>query len=266
MPEGPEVTTITDGLRKDLKNKILKDILIVEGGKYDKKAPDNYQKFIDNLPLKVLDIQNKGKLIYWTFEKGFYMYNHLNMTGIWAKSKAEKHTALEFIFNHRSCFYIDQRRFGRIEFATDLDKLKKIGPDILNDKSFTFDLFEERMDLRPRWTLSKILMDQSVVSGIGNYLKSEILYASHLNPHRQIENLSHEELETLYQESRRIITESYQNQGMSKRNYIDYEGKKGSFEFKLKVYGKKKDPKGNDIIREKTKDGRSTYWVPKLQS
>ena len=121
------------------------------------------------------------------------------------------------------------------------------------------------MDLHPRWTLSKILMDQTVVSGIGNYLKSEILYASRLNPHRQIENLSHEELETLYQESRRIITESYQSQGMSKRNYIDYEGKKGSFEFKLKVYGKKKDPKGNDIIREKTKDGRSTYWVPKLQ-
>ena len=269
MPEGPEVTTITDGLRDHLKGKKLLEVNIIEGGKYEKKAPNNYQLFVDNLPLKVLEIKNKGKLIYWKFEKNFYMINHLNMTGVWSKEKYPKHTALEFVFNHRPCYYIDQRRFGLIEFCEGKEKLEKkinnLGPDILNDKSLTFSIFKERMDLHPNWHLSKILMDQSVVCGIGNYLKSEILYASRLNPHRQVKSLSEEELKTLYQQARKIIKASYESQGMSKSNYLNFEGQKGSYEFSLKVYGLKEDPLGNKIVREKTKDGRSTFWVPELQ-
>ena len=273
MPEGPEVLQISSSLNKLLKNKTLFKIDILEDGKYEKKAPNNYQLFINHLPLKVDYIKAKGKIIYWLFSNGNVMLNHLKMTGYWGFEK-EKHSALRFVFKDKNneklkLYYTDVRRFGRLEFGKRFSNIKefldKLGPDVLNDLSFSFKKFKEIVEKKKRTNITRFLMDQENISGIGNYLKAEILYESKISPHRTIGNLDEKELKILYDNIKKIPKLSYHWKGMSKSDYKDIDGKKGDFEKFLKVYCQDKDPVGNKVIREKTKDGRTTYWVPDIQ-
>ena len=272
MPEGPEVSILARSLNKLLKNKELKEIKILEGGKYENKAPNNYELFKRNLPLKVTEIKNKGKLIYWIFSDDTFMINHLNMTGIWSVNQQLKHSALEFIFGSKknlTLFYTDIRRFGRVEFGPDKPELERIlkiiGPDIVNDKGLSFKIFLEIAEKKKRLNITKFLMDQHNISGIGNYLKSEILYMAKISPHRNVGSLSREELKDIYDAAKKISKSSLEWKGMSKRDFRDIDGTKGDFEKMLRVYCREKDPNGYKVVKEKTKDGRTTHWVPDLQ-
>lgn len=277
MPEISEVNIITNSLNKLLKNKTLIKVEILKGGKYENKAPNNYQLFVRELPLKVDYIRCKGKIIYWLFSNGNVMLNHLKMTGFWSINKKEKHSALKFVFEDKDkdkniikLYYTDIRRFGRLEFGENLSNisefLNKLGPDVLNDPSFLFKKFKEITIKKKRTNITKFLMDQENISGIGNYLKAEILYESRISPHRTVGSLNDEELKKLYDNIKKIPKLSYQWKGMSRSDYKDIDGKKGEFERFLKVYCREKDPSGNQVIKEKTKDGRTTYWVPSLQN
>ena len=70
----------------------------------------------------------------------------------------------------------------------------------------------------------------------------------------------------VYHSIRKIMHDSYEQGGATIRDYKRVNGDAGNFTFSFKVYGKKKDPLGNDVIREKTLDGRTTHWVPSEQS
>jgi DNA-formamidopyrimidine glycosylase len=271
MPEGPEVLQISTSLNKLLKNKTLLEINIIENSQYAKKSPNNYDVFIKNLPLKVEYIKCRGKFIYWLFSNGTVMLNHLKMTGFWSVEKKEKHSTLEFIFKEKNLkvYYTDVRRFGRLEFGKNFGDIKtifdKLGPDVLNDSSFNFKTFKKIAEKKKRTNITRFLMDQENLSGIGNYLKAEILYASKISPHRTVGNLEEKELKTLYENVKKIPKLSYHWKGMSKSDYKDIDGKKGDFERFLKVYCQTKDHLGNKVKSEKTKDGRTTYWVPDVQ-
>jgi len=269
MPEGPEVTRIAHELNIYLKNKILLSINILSGSKYVKKAPNNYQEFIDKLPLKIEGVKNKGKLIYFIFDKYNYMINHLIMTGFWGHEKG-KYASLEFeLEGDKKLYFCDARKFVFVEFLDskrELDiKLSQLGPDFLNNDDFDLDLFTKILKKRKKSNISTILMNQKIISGIGNYLKSEILYAARINPHRSVASLNEEDIDKLFKEGKRIIKASYRMGGTSKKDYVHVDGSKGTFQDFLKVYGKKEDEFGNKIVAEKTKDGRTTYWVPVLQ-
>lgn len=269
MPEGPEVTIIREDLNGILENQIITQFNILPTSRYSRKAPNNYLYFEEHLPLKVKQISSKGKLIYWCFEKNIYMTNSLGMSGIWSYSKS-KHAILEIIYGvNQKIYFVDQRRFGNIAFYKNKkelqEKLNTLGPDLLNDKTLTFNIFKNRLLLHPRWNITKALMDQSVISGIGNYLKSESLYEAKLSPLRTIESLSNDELEALYHACKMKIISSYLDKGVSMKDFVDVDGKKGKHEFKLKVYCKAYDPYGRKVVRITTKDGRTTHWVPEVQ-
>lgn len=270
MPEGPEVSRVARDLNVLLKDKILTNITILANSKYAKKAPDNYQNFIDKLPLKIEEIKNKGKLIYWHFDGYNYMLNHLIMTGYWGLEKG-KYASLEFeTADGKKIYFCDARKFGFVEFLDskrELEiKLSQIGPDFLNDDNFDFALFMKILARKEKSNISTVLMNQKIISGIGNYLKSEILYAAGINPHRSVASLSEVERKKIFMEGKRIIKASYRLGGTSKRDYVHVDGGTGNFQDFLKVYGKKEDPEGRKVVREKTKDNRSTYWVPEIQT
>ena len=269
MPEGPEVTIIREDLNSIFQGCIVNQFNILPTSRYNKKSPNNYLYFEEKLPLKVKKINSKGKLIYWCFEKNVYMTNSLGMTGIWSHHKT-KHSVIEIVYNvDQKIYFVDQRRFGNIMFYKNKkelnEKLDTLGPDLLNDKRLTFNIFKKRLLLHPKWNITKTLMDQSVISGIGNYLKSESLYEAKLSPHRIIESLNNEELLNLYHACKMKIISSYLDKGVSMRDFVDVNGKKGNHEFRLKVYCKAYDPYGRKVIRETTKDGRTTHWVPEVQ-
>lgn len=299
MPEGPEVTIITEGLNKKLKGTQLLEFNILSGSRYKKKAPNNYLHFMNlfnnniddksnnksnnkksndknsndkNIGIKIININCKGKFIYWEFENNVFMFNTLGMSGVWSRTK-EKHSSIEIIYktsiHKKKIYFVDQRHFGTIKFVFTKkelnDKLKTIGPDILNDKDMSLDLFNKIIKKHPPKNITSVLMNQKIISGIGNYLKSESLYHAKISPFRTVESLSEEEINNLYQSCRLKIIGSYNLGGVSVRHFKDVDDKKGQYTFRLEVYGKKQDKLGNKLNHDITPDKRYTYWTPNVQ-
>lgn len=274
MPEGPEVKIIGEQLSSILSNKILVELKILSGKYTGKCELLNYHQFSKSLPLKIKKVETKGKLIYFILEHGWYLFNTLGMSGTYS-DKFTKHCHLEFIFcdskkNSQKCqlWFYDVRRFGNMYCSQSLpfinQKLNSIGPDMLSkpptQKEF-IDIYRKRNKIN----ICKVLMDQSQVSGCGNYLKAEILYDSQISPWHIVEELSDTQLIKLYQSFKKIISKSYQHQGTTLATYKDVQGVKGNFSNMLKVYKKETTPNDEMVIREKTPDGRSTFWVPSVQ-
>ena len=108
-------------------------------------------------------------------------------------------------------------------------------------------------------------MDQSVVSGVGNYVKAEGLYLSKISPHRVVESLSDRELHNLNVAIRSVPVNSFESGGATIKSYTDFFGNVGAATQRFAVYGQETDPEGRQIIKEKTRDGRTTHWVPDVQ-
>jgi endonuclease-8 len=277
MPEGPEVNIIKDGLNYHLKNTTIVDINFPEGSKFLKKTPDGFNNFKNALPLKIQEIKSKGKLIYFVFENGWYLMCRLLMSGGWYLEKAAKHNHCEIIHKKKltddktkSVWFVDPRHFGTLKWTNDksvLDSvLNDIGPDLLNDKIKPEDYVTKMKNKKNgRRTIATVLMEQSVFSGVGNYLKSEILYKARVSPHSIINNIPDEKLIEIFNITLEKIRKSYKAGGASIRDYSDIKGHEGEYSFNFAVYQKKKDPLGNKIVMEKTKDGRTTHWVPEYQ-
>jgi len=268
MPEGPEVKIIVDGLNKKLKGKILKNILFTDTGKYRDKSPANYQKILEDLPLKIKKIECKGKFIYFSFENGYFMGNCLGMSGIWS-GKNQRHVCMKLEFENSPDFYfVDQRHFGNVYFYTtrsELDKkLDTLGPDMLSG-DVSLKKFRERLESHKKMIIANALMDQKIVSGVGNYIKSEVLYKSKINPGTTVGKLDDTMFKNLYKSIKDVMEKSYKLQGMSQANYVTVDGERGTFADLLKVYRKDRDPLGNKVLAEKFSSSRTTYWVPVVQ-
>lgn len=144
-----------------------------------------------------------------------------------------------------------------------LRKRDTIGPDYLNDK-IPCSVFLERVKSHQRMNIGNLLMNQSIISGVGNYIKSEILYMARIDPHHSVSEIPDGKLKKLYESMKEVMDVSYANRGMSQENYVDVDGKKGDYVHFLKVYRKKKDPNGRTVTAEKM-GGRTTYWVKDWQ-
>lgn len=276
MPEGPEVNIIKDGLNHLLKDKIVIDVNFPEGSKFLKKTPCGFNDFKTVLPLKIKEVKSKGKLIYFVFENGWYLLCRLLMSGGWYLEKAPKHNHCEIIYKTqtseklKSIWFIDPRHFATLQWTNDkavLDEiLTSIGPDLLND-IITEEEYLETMKNKKngKRTIAVVLMEQSVFSGVGNYLKSEILYKAKVSPHSIINNIPDDKLLEIFNITLEKIKKSYKAGGASIRDYSDIRGQEGKYSFNFSVYQKKQDPLGNKVIMEKTKDGRTTHWVKEIQ-
>ena len=108
-------------------------------------------------------------------------------------------------------------------------------------------------------------MDQSIIAGVGNYLKAEILYASKISPHRICESLTDKDIFRICANTNRIMRISYESGGATILTYKDEDGKPGTFSRRFMVYNQASDPLGNQVVRETTKDKRTTHWVPSIQ-
>ena len=108
-------------------------------------------------------------------------------------------------------------------------------------------------------------MDQSVIAGVGNYIKAESLYLAKLSPHRTVESLSDDDLILLKQKIQEVMTESFASGGATIRTYKNFNGESGEYGDRFIVYNQKTDPVGNPVVKEQTKDKRKTHWVPNIQ-
>lgn len=265
MPEGAEVRKYGESLAQKVSGTTLEDIKIVSG-RYTKKAPDGLDFFMNQLPGPIVGVGVHGKFLYWILSNDTYIHSTLGMTGHWSASPTD-HTRVEFVTSRGSVYYCDQRNFGTLKFTSGkkslISKLESLGPDMLTEVSD--EQFKDALEKKKKWSLAKALMDQSVVSGVGNYVKAESLWLARLSPHRKVESLSHQELQILNHSVKTVLRESLQSGGATLRTYKNFDGTVGQYSSKFAVYNQGKDPDGNEVVKEKTDDGRTTHWVPSIQ-
>ena len=184
MPEGPEVKRIGHDLSQKISGKSIRSIEIVSG-RYTKKPIVGWDQMINALPTKIVGVGVHGKFLYILTSSGYNMWCTLGMTGQWSDQRT-KHTRIKIqTSTNNSVYYNDQRNFGTIKFVYGPNKLKKklqaLGPDMLTE-DLGPDEFVSCLRRKESWNITKALMDQTVIAGVGNYIKAEALWLAGLNP------------------------------------------------------------------------------------
>lgn len=280
MPEGPEVRQQALQLNDLLCGSELLAIRIRKCSRYYKDGLKDLLKISQNVSLTYAElsspfifekVDSKGKKIIFEMSNNIWFVNSLCMTGHWSLVKSD-YSGIVFecrniIQGEFKVYFDDMRHFGSFEIVDcpkDLrERLSDIGPDLLQER-LNIESFKSRL-LKGSGTrqICQVLMDQSCVSGIGNYLKAEILYDARIRPDRIINSLSGEEWTRVYESSYTIIKRAFDSQGNTIKNYYDLTGKRG--EFRCVIYDCRKDPLGNPIRTDIFKDKRTTHWVPDVQ-
>lgn len=264
MPEGPETKIITDGLKNKLLGRTITKAYIL-GGRYSKKEPEGWKLF--SFPLKVTEVGCKGKFIFVSLEKDFHIFNTLGMTGGWSGTSRKHSRVLFCLDNGEEIYFNDIRNFGTLKLVNKKSSLKEkldsIGPDMLSE-DISLDLFTKRIKSSKK-TVVEALMNQSIVSGVGNYLKSECLYFSRISPHRLVSGLTDIEISTLNNVIKSVIRESYRTGGATIYTFSGFNGQIGDYKRRFAVYNQLTDPEGREIKRETTRDDRTSFWVPEIQ-
>jgi len=268
MPEGAECKLAAEGLARALTDRTIVGIEIVSG-RYAKKPFDGYAELVSELPKRVVGAGCHGKFIYILLDGGdSSLWSTLGMTGHWSRGLSS-HTRVRLSLDDGTeVCYSDTRNFGTLKWSRGRrrlsEKLRTLGPDMLSD-DVSHERFQAALLRKPKWTLTEALMDQGIIAGVGNYVKAESLWHARLSPHRKVDSLCQEEFEILNDSIKKVLRDSYQSLGATIKSYKDFEGKKGGYGERFSCYGRELDSDGEEVTREETLDGRTTWWVPTRQ-
>lgn len=168
-------------------------------------------------------------------------------------------------------FFNDQRKFGWVRLLPtpavgELDFFKKVGPEPLA-ATFTPEAFSLRLDRRAKSGIKTVLLDQAVIAGVGNIYADESLWGAKIHPETKVKDLSRRQRDDLYRTLRAVLTLSIDKGGSTDRNYVDAEGKRGSYLAFANVFrreGKRCPRCGTTIIKMRTA-GRGTHICPRCQ-
>lgn len=272
MPESAEVKLISEYLSHKLLDKTVVDIQISEF--FSKKIPKGLEIFKLSLPLQCSKIETKGKFISANFvnhRTHICFLNNLGMSGNWTTDD-KKHNHVTFILQDGSkVHYNDPRKFGNLNFLTHgelFKKLETVGLDILSEfirtGYYNTGALVYQFRKRNKDNICKILMDQTILSGIGNYIKAEVLYRCKISPLRTVKELTDKQINDIILDSSQVAYEAYRDGGNSFKSF-SVNGEKGSYIQNMKCYRRVKDDEGRKIIKILTKDGRNTYYCPEIQ-
>ena len=266
-PEGAEVKLFGESLATVVSGKEITAVDVMSG-RYKKSEVEGLDLFRARLPTKVVGIGVHGKFLYWITTNDVFIYSTLGMTGSLSITET-KHSRVAFKLGDGSrVFFNDQRNFGTLKMVSGrqelVKKLQTLGPDMLSDQ-ISDARFTECLMKKPDWTLTEVLMDQSIVCGVGNYVKAESLYRAQLSPNRKVESLQPVDFSRLKHSIQSVLQEAYKRGGASIQTYRDFDGNEGEYSQRFLVYNQQQDPDGNKVVREQTSDGRTTHWVPAVQ-
>lgn len=244
-------------------------------GRYAVEPPRGFKPFMQdwydtNMPV-VQKVDVRGKFMWWEVSfpnaKRWWVWITYGMSGQWSTHES-KHSAFGVqLAGDKRLYFNDPRHFGTLRFIDDeaehLRKLRSLGPDMLSSPPDEA-TFERRLQKRPTRTIGEVLMDQSVVSGVGNYIRAEALYLAEVSPHRKVITLTSPEMSRLRQQLINVMQASYRTGGATFSSYRNPDGSKGEAQRRFVVYGNPTDPMGNAVVKEDL-GGRTIHWVPEVQ-
>lgn len=299
MPELPEVQTTVNGINKELKGLKITDVWTDYRSLYHAntktiKNPEYFPQFKKDVVGAIIEKASRvGKNVLIHLSNSKTILTHMKMTGhylygeyifndkIWEPKETDgplrdpynKHIHLVFtLSNKKHLAFSDLRRFAKI-FVFDTENVKKIadlthiGPDPLS-KETTYTLFKERLLKRSKGKIKQILMDQELISGIGNIYADEILWEVGIHPLSVVSKIPDEKMKAMYNTSKKVLERGIDSGGDSDSDYRNIHGELGEFQNKHHAYRHtgelcaKKD--GGTIERLKI-GGRSAHFCPKHQ-
>ncbi|MBI3109498.1 bifunctional DNA-formamidopyrimidine glycosylase/DNA-(apurinic or apyrimidinic site) lyase [Candidatus Daviesbacteria bacterium] len=277
MPELPEVETIKLVLQKKIVGKTIRNIEVL--------SPKSFIGDCSGLRgRKVLKIERKAKLLVVNLDKNSLLF-HLKMTGqlIYEDGKRfigghptddmmgkmpNSHTRVIFSFSDGSHLYFnDQRRFGWIKIIQNSEfELKNLGPEPLEEE-FTWQVLKDNLLKHKSQPVKVALMDQTVVSGVGNIYSNEACFNAKIDPRTKVGNLTDNQFKSLHQGVVKALRDGISHGGSTRAHFRDPEGHKGYFLDYAYVYGLDKHPCRvcKTEIKKVSLGGRGTYFCHKCQ-
>lgn len=281
MPELPEVETVKRGLSVLIVGKRIQTVTH-DTPKSFPNSPTDVEAFLKNST--VIDIRRRAKVLLIDLSSDHSLVIHLKMTGqlVYRGEQVfgaghpndsligelpDKSTRVIIEFTDGSFLYFnDQRKFGWVKLypiveVPNIDFMKKVGPEPFEDE-LTAQSFVERIRRRNGTTIKAALLDQTVVAGIGNIYADEALWGARIHPARRVSEVVDTDLKTLLDEIRYVLKLSIEKGGSTDRNYVNAEGKRGSYIDFARVFRRegKACPRHPDMVIEKIRvAGRGTH-------
>jgi len=279
MPELPEVETIKRKLKPNLVGKIISEVEIL--------SPKNFVgKKSDVIGTKITSVDRYGKVLVFKLANKKFLNVHFKLSGqILFSKNADKATFKNIIpftkgnkmpanttrviikFTDESgIFFNDLRKFGWMKVSE--QPLKPKGTDIIS-KEFTPKLIS-LITKKTRKPIKVLLMDQDLITGIGNIYANDSLFLAKIHPQRLSNSLTEKEIQLLYKTIKQTINEGIRDCGSSGADeaFILPDGSRGGHQRNFFVYQREKKPciVCNTIIKRIKHNGRSSFFCPKCQN
>lgn len=268
MPELPEVETVKNTLKKMVLKKMIDCCHIYWNNIIAFPSVNEFKEKIKKQ--RINDILRRGKWLMFELDD-YFLLSHLRMEGkYFIRKKGDernKHEHVIFTFSDNTELrYHDTRKFGKM-YLIEKDKVYSSKP--LNelglepwDENLTVTYLEERFNKKPIKTL---LLDQSIITGIGNIYADEILFQSKINPLRKGTRLNKKNLSDIIDYTRITLEKAIELGGTTIKSYTSAEGVHGLFQNELFVHTKDVCPSCGTNILKINVGGRGTYYCPKCQ-
>ena len=272
MPEKPEVVTVC----KVLEEKIIGKKITGCNVYWDNIIEEpNVSEFKNNIiGENIHSVNSRGKFIVIELDR-FYLLIHLRMEGKFTfrniGDEFSKHEHVEFILDDViSWRYHDVRKFGRMYLllkgeAYSIKPLKELGYDYyepLLTGEYLYSKFQTK-----KLPIKTVLLDQSIIAGIGNIYANEILFLSGISPEKKACEITKEECDTLIINTRDVLDKAIELGGTTIKSFTSAEGVHGLFQTELMIHGRDKEPCKvcGTMVEKIYLNGRGTYYCPKCQ-
>ena len=271
MPELPEVETVRKKLLEKVQNKTIDDVQIIYDKIIKNVDPKTFKDSLKNQ--KILDIKRYGKWLIFCLSD-YYLLSHLRMEGKYlykdSNEEIEKHEHIIFHLGDKKLIYKDVRKFGCMYL---FDKTI----DIYNVKPLTdvgYEPWDKKLNveyLKDKYNknipIKTLLLDQTILTGIGNIYADEILFLSHINPLLKGKNLTNKNLEDIIKNTCVVLEQGIKNGGTTIRSYTSLDNESGHNQNNLLVHKRENEECKNcsSLIKKIKIGGRSTYYCEKCQ-
>lgn len=272
MPELPEVETVKETLKKKVLNKKIKDVDIYWDSIIAYPNITTFKKNIKNQTIN--DITRLGKWLIFHLDD-YILLSHLRMEGKYflrdSTEEKKKHEHVFFHFTDNTDLrYHDTRKFGKMHLVKKCDfndyiVVKELGLEPW-DKNLNNKYLKEKYK-KKTLPIKTVILDQSIITGIGNIYADEILFLSHINPLKKANLLKTKDLDLIIDNTRITLEKAISEGGTTIRSYTSDEGVSGRFQNNLYVHQKEGENClicGSKIIKIRV-GGRGTYYCPKCQ-
>ena len=271
MPELPEVETVRRGLAENIIGKKFKEIEVLHSRA---TSPKSIAPLKSLKGARIKSVNRRGKFLWFELDRPEVLVGHLGMSGQFLiQPKAaldERHLRARFNLGGNDLRFIDQRTFGWVGVEERINNRPTCVQHIAADPfDSEFDLQETiSRFLKKKTEIKRALLDQSVMSGVGNIYADEALWRSKMHPETRTEKLDTKRISQLISSATEVMSEALAVGGTSFDDlYINVNGESGYFERSLAVYGQEGEgcPRCGREIRRITFANRSSHFCPKCQ-